>query len=230
VSRNRLQRAGGIGAILAIVLLVAPAAFAAGGNTVLARFKWSVSGSLKHAWSISSTDPCAPVGDGLISATFTGKGRDALKVERNQYGTTYNFDPQLNLRGKITEADNTTQNPPEAGDSPCRPTDKSRCGTRALKDGFGYLEPGANNGFLLDWEAVDFGNAFSAGDCETGGFGDYGRVSGRFLPKFYPGVPAPKALAKRHGRLVLRAKRRDSRNGGADVQTRTVTLTLTRLR
>ena len=217
-----------MGALVALV--VAPAALAAGGSTVIARFKWSVTGSMKHTWSITNTDPCAPVGGGLVRATFTAPGRGAFKVVRNAYGTTYDYDPQMNLRGKVTEIDNTTQNPPEFAGDVCRPTNKSGCGTRALKDGYGYLQDVSGVGKPLEFMGTDFGNAFSAGDCEHGGFGDFGRINARYLPKLYPGVPSPKKLAQRRKRFTLTVHRRDSRNKGADVQSRTLTVTFTPLR
>jgi hypothetical protein len=202
VSRKegRVHRLARIGVTAVVALGVATPALASGGSTVIARFKWSVAGSMKHTWSITSTDPCGPVGGGLVRATFTGTGRGAFKVERNAYGTGYNYDPQMNLRGKVTEIDNTTQNPPEFEGDVCRPTDKSGCGTRKLKDGFGYLEDVSGVGKPLEFVGTDFGNAFSVGDCEHGGFGDFGRINAYYLPKLYPGVPPPKKLAQRRKR------------------------------
>lgn len=217
-----------MGVTVLAILVAAPAALAAGGSTVLARFKWSVTGSMKHSWSITSGEPCAPVGSGRVSARFKASGRGAFKVSRNAYGTTYDYDPQLTLRGKVTETDNTTQNPPEPG-GVCTPTDKSGCGTRKLKDGFGYLQDVSGVGKPLEFVGTDFGNAFSAGDCEHGGFGDFGRVAGRNLPKLYPGVPSAKKLARHRRTFSVTAHRRDSRAHGADVQSRTVTVKFTPL-
>lgn len=229
-------------AVAALVsLVVAPAAVAAGdnthtGETVVARFKWSVTGSMGHTWSITSTFPCDPVGSGLVEATFTATSRSAFKVVRgrNEVGTTYynyDFDPATNaLRGRITKIDNTTQNPPEFEGSACRPTDESGCGTRALKDGSGFLQDVSGQAKPLEFQAFGIRNAFSAGDCEDGGFEDFGRVNLRDLPKLYPGVPSPKKLAQRRKRFTLTVHRRDSRNNGADVQSRTLAVTFTPLR
>lgn len=218
----------GVAALVALV--VATPALASGGSAVIARFKWSVTGSMEHTWSITNTDPCGPVGDGLVRATFTGTGRGAFKVVRNAYGTTYDYDPQMNLRGKVTEIDNTTQNPPQSEGDVCRPTDKSGCGTRKLKDGFGYLNPGGAGGKPLEFVGTDFGNAFSVGDCEHGGFGDFGRINAYFLPALVPGVPPPKKLAQRRKMFTVTVHRRDSRAHVADVQSRTLTVKFTPLR
>jgi len=55
-------------------------------------------------------------------------------------------------------------------------------------------------------------------------------LNARYLPKLYPGVPSPKKLAQRRKRFTLTVHRRDSRNKGADVQSRTLTVTFTPLR
>jgi hypothetical protein len=185
---------------------------------------------MTHTWTISNSGACDPTGAGKVTAKFTGVGRGSFKVERNAYGTFYNYDPQLNLHGKVTELDNTTQNPPESPGQVCRPTDKSGCGTRKLKDGFGYLQDVSGVGKPLEFRATDFGNAFSAGDCEHGGFADFGRVRGADLPKLYPGVPSAKKLASRHNAFTVHITRRDSRSNGADVQSRSVAIKFTRLR
>lgn len=215
-------------AALAAAVLAAPAS-GAGGNTVVARFKWSVTGSMTHTWNIAGSDPCQPAGGGTVKATFSGSGRGAFKVERNQYGTVYNYDPQISLHGKITELDNTAQNPPETPDETCPPTDKSGCGTRKLKDGLGYLQDVSGVGKPLEFLGTDFGNAFSAGDCEHGGFDDFGRIQGADLPKLYPGVPSAKRLAQRHKTFTVTVHRKDRGNHGADVQSRTVSVTFKRL-
>jgi hypothetical protein len=155
-----------------------------------------------------------------------------MKIVRNRYGTFYDYDPQTNLHGSITMLDDTTQNPPEPGDT-CPPIDKGGCGTRSLKQGFGYLEPSIEPpGNRIEFTGADFGNAFSAGDCEHGGFNDMGRSNGRFLPHLYPGLPSAKVMA--HRKSFTLTKSRTDANGdgdhGHDVQTRTVTVRFTRLR
>lgn len=238
-SKRRRFAMARIAAAVLVSLVVAPGALAIGdntraGETVIARFKWSVTGSMEHMRSISNTSSCDAAGAGLVRAAFTGAGRGTLKVVRSSVpGITrydYAFDPKVRLRSTVTKIDNTTQNPPEAAEDVCRPTDKSGCGTRALKGSFGYLQDVSFEG-RLEFLVQGIGKAFGAPYCEDGGFIDFGRIDAlRDLPKLYPGVPSPKKLARRRKRFTLTVHRRDSRNNGADVQSRALSVTFTPLR
>jgi hypothetical protein len=209
-------------------LAVVPAARA--GDATLARFKWSVAGSMQHNWTLASSEPCGVYGNGVVKLTFKGTGKGALKVTRNAYGVFYDYDPQVTLRGSITMVDNTTQNPDERGE-PCRPTDKSGCGTRSLKNAFGYLQtPAVARERRLEFFGGGLGDAFSVGDCEKGEFQDFGRVNSRYLPTLFPGVPLPAALARRRGTFTVSKTRTDKGQGTPDRQMRSVTVKFTRLR
>ena len=135
VGRRREQIAAvmvlAVGAF-AIFALFAVASEARGENKTVARFKWSLSGSMQHDWTLASSEPCAAVGPGRISATFKAKGKGAFKVFHNPRGYFFDYNPQVTLKGSVTETDDTHQNPNDI-DSPCKPTDKSRCGTRQME-------------------------------------------------------------------------------------------------
>lgn len=183
---------------------------------------------MQHDWKLASSDPCAPVGPGRINATFEGTGKGSFKVIRFGGGLTYEYNPGMTLRGSITETDETTQNPNDT-DSPCRPTDKSGCGTRKLKESHGFLQDNTG-GIRLAFEATGVGNAFSAGDCQESGFNDFGRIDGRTGPNLYVPVPKPAKLARKRKSFSVSAERRDSGQRGGGEQRRSVTVKFTRQR
>jgi hypothetical protein len=132
----------------------------------------------------------------------------------------------MNLRGSVTETDNTTQNPGPFGE-PCNPTDKSGCGTRKLKSSYGYLQDPAGRNRLA-FDATGIVNAFGSGDCGVSS-NDFGLIDGRFLPKLHVAVPKPAKLARKRKAFSVSAQRRDSshRDNGGDQKRRSVTVKFT---
>jgi hypothetical protein len=60
---------------------------AAGARTdVLARWQVTVSGSVRHSWSLPDSEPCQASGDGFVSARFASVHPKRITIADNGFG------------------------------------------------------------------------------------------------------------------------------------------------
>jgi hypothetical protein len=222
---------GSAGVLAAMCIAVAPPLPAAART--LARFSWSVSGSFRHDWSVSSSEPCAPVGSGAVTANFSGRGHGAFVVGSNRFGAFYNYDPTVKVRGSITARDDRVLNPPEPN-GVCTPIDKSGCGTFRLRS-FAAVSVNAPATRRSRWTATgdNFGNVLleQPRPCEHGFFSDYTFLNARSRP-LHPRLPGTAAsFARRRSFSVSLADRRSDSDGPISSHTlRQLTLRFRRIR
>jgi hypothetical protein len=141
---------------LAIVLLlvaVAAAAVAVAGAAPAKRFKYShrvvVDGLYVDHWTIDEPYACGRVGDGTVTVKWHFKKVTKVRLYYDKYaggpngtsgswvlgspaGAGVGHMPSQPGSGTITLVDNTTQHPPDPGDTCEEQTPKSDCGTLAL--------------------------------------------------------------------------------------------------
>jgi hypothetical protein len=225
IAVGRISR---IGMLLAVGVLALAAQPALGANRTLAKFTWSFRAHIRHDWSVTSSAPCGRSATGYIESSFKGQGRGLFKVTASPYGVFYDYDPQTRLTGTVTESHSPgAQNPPEDPLIPCpKNTQTLDCGTRPVKQGFGWLQPAPTNARKLLFSATDIGNAFD-GTCNLSLFNDWGRVGNRELGAMRIRLPAPAALAHARGSVGRSAHKTNTI--GRDHQVRDVTVTLKRV-
>jgi len=127
----------------------------------------SVKGELVDHWTYNDPTPCGAVGDGTVTLKFQlVKPRlVTLVIDRAKNGEPNNTlgswivgipgptggirdTPALPASGTITWVDNTTQRPPEPGNSDCTPTDKTGCGTAPVARASKMTIAGYNRRYL----------------------------------------------------------------------------------
>jgi len=164
-------------AVAAVVLLHPPTASAV-GTTILARWTFTISGSMDYRWASSSRAPCGAVGSGGVVLRFRGyKAWDVL-VQKSPYtGKLLDYRDQtpLGVRFQGTVTDGRVQNPPP-------PVDPSVGGAPQCTAGF-RLQPKAcprfdelfavpfdNDVYKTPGRAVLRSAINPLGDCFTAGF------------------------------------------------------------
>lgn len=206
--------------IVAIALSVALAGPAEAQAGVIAHWKVTISGSVRHDWTLVNPAPCHASGSGSVSAHFASKRAARITIADNGYGPgDVSWDGVFHIRGQITGRDDRTRNPPDPGESPCdefEPVPDTRgCGTRRLDDALSVEIPLRGRVYKLT-DFGNFGNDLTApngvADCERGSFVSFATITnggspGRQALKL-PGYPTPAALASRHGKIVVTESQR----------------------
>jgi hypothetical protein len=201
------------------VLLVAAAsvflAAAAGASTrVLAHWKVTIKGTVRHTWSLPSSEPCDATGDGSVRASFHSVAPERITIADNGFGaadTTWTqiFQP---IKGSVTAVDNRTRNPPPAdGSCDAGPVPDTRaCGTRQIDTNL-FVESPLGDARLYRLEGGDLTRGFigkgNAADCETDGLQDFSSITGANGRSHQPfelhGYPTDARLASAHGPIVV---------------------------
>jgi hypothetical protein len=193
-------------------MALAPAASA--GTRVLAHWKVTLDGSVRHTWSLRTSEPCQATGDGSLRAQFHTVRPEQITIADNGFGpgdTTWNqiFEP---IRGTVTAVDNRTRNPPPLGGScDAGPVPDTRaCGTRKLHTNLFVLSPlGRRHRYELDGGDLTHGfiGKGNAADCETDGLHEFTSITGANgrsgQPFELPGYPTDARLASAHGPIVV---------------------------
>jgi hypothetical protein len=201
------------------------AAPAGAGERILAHWTVTVSGSIRHTWSLPDSAPCHAAGDGFVTVRFATRHPERITIADNGYGPgdiTWN-DEFANIVGTLTAVDARTENPPPVQSS-CYDTepvpDTRSCGTYQFHSGLSLDEP--NNPGRGQYRLTDFGNFTNAAhrgsrrveDCETGGFvsfawiGDDPKRVGGIQDIKLPGYPTAAQMATRRGRIVISVTQR----------------------
>lgn len=203
--------------LIGLALSGALSAPAGASERVLAHWTVTISGSVRHSWTLTDREPCHATGDGFVTAQFASSHPERITIADNGYGpgdTTWN--DFFHVRGTTHVVDNRTRNPPppdgvcDSGPVP----DKRGCGTRHFHSSgflvgeplpperYGYDLSGA--GLITPW----FNTPRNVQDCERDGFNDFtyiGDGNSRAEAVKLPGYPSAAALARRHGRIVVTA-------------------------
>jgi hypothetical protein len=140
-------------AIVLLLVAVAAAVAAVAGAAPAKRFKYShrvlVEGLYVDHWTMDETFPCGRVGDGTVTVKWQFKKLTKVRLYYDKYaggpnGTSGSWVlgspagggvghmPSQPGTGTITLVDNTTQHPPDPGDTCEETTPKSDCGTVPL--------------------------------------------------------------------------------------------------
>ena len=162
----------------------------------------SVTGSVRHDWSITRSDSCSSAGTGTVSASFRVRsGRFRLvhrRVGAERQWLLSSESPRARGRASVAEA--TRQNPPASPEHRCAPPDRGGCGEQPLSRR-AHVTIASETARHPDWKltAGELLAGFPGGRgggiaCETGGFQDFTR---------YPAPPGT-----RSGPLVLTAPTR----------------------
>jgi hypothetical protein len=219
------MRAGVARAVVLGVACWAICAPSAGARTtVLAHWKVTVSGSVRHTWSLPSSEPCRATGDGFLSARFHSTHPERITIADNGFGLgdiTWNgFFTKISAT--ITAVDRRTRNPPREGQScdTSEPVPDTRaCGTRRFRTGL-FVEmplPPVRRRYVIG----DLGSFTSPAlnapkgveECERDGFDSFSSIGTRVKPGAellrLPGYPTPARLAARpRHRIVLAVTQR----------------------
>jgi hypothetical protein len=198
------------------VVLAAPAD---GRPRVLAHWKVTISGSVRHSWSLPDSAPCDPTGDGSVSAQFASTRAERITIADNGFGPgDVSWDGIFHhIGGTIKAVDGRTRNPPSPGDT-CDATvpvpDTRACGTRRFHTGLAVEMPlGARRSYVLTDNGSFTTPALNAPDgvqdCELDGFRSFAFITGRARPGSedlaLPHYPSDAQLGSRHGRIVITA-------------------------
>jgi hypothetical protein len=182
-----------------------------------------VTGELVDHWTFDDPSPCGDFGDGtatlkfrmiatprvrlVIDPTHNGEPNDTLGswvVGIPGPGGGIRDMPARPASGSVTLVDNTTQHPPDPGNSDCTPTDKSDCRTTAFSRGAKSYVGGYNRHFLrADLTGAGFPSVRTA--CRIGQttlFTD-GRISGGTPLRGELLLRMPSASTVRHRRVLI---------------------------
>jgi hypothetical protein len=205
-------------AVAATALSVALAAPAEASLRTIAHWRVTISGSVRHDWTLLDSTPCRPSGSGSVTAHFASTRPARITIADNGYGPgDFSWGGGFHVRGSITGLDARTQNPPAPGDS-CQnlePVPDTRaCGTRPLNDGL-VAEPVKHGSYRL-YDNGNFGNALTPPDgipdCELGSFESFATIANGGSPDSQalplPGYPTAARLASRHRKIVVSAFQR----------------------
>jgi hypothetical protein len=196
---------------------VAFATQADGRERVLARWTVTVTGSVRHSWSLPDSEPCQATGSGSVSAHFASARPERITIADNGFGPgDISWDQVFHhISGTITAVDGRTRNPPDPGDT-CDTSDPvpdtRACGSRRFHTGLAVESPlGARRRYVLTDNGSFTTPALNAPegvqDCERDGFQSFAFISGAARPGAedltLPRYPSDAALGSRHGRIVV---------------------------
>jgi hypothetical protein len=219
------MRAGVARAVIVGVGCCALFAQPAGARTrVLAHWKVTVSGSVRHTWSLPSSEPCRATGDGFVSARFHSTHPERITIADNGFGLgdiTWNgFFRKISVT--ITAVDRRTRNPPLQGQTcdtfPPVP-DTRACGTRRFHTGLSVempLPPVRRRyviGDLGSFTTPALNPPKGVAECERDGFNSFSQIGTGAKPGAellrLPGYPTPARLAARpRHRIVVAVTQR----------------------
>jgi hypothetical protein len=197
----------------------------AGARTrVLAHWKVTISGSVRHTWSLPSSEPCQATGDGFVSARFHSTHPERITIADNGFGLgdiTWNgFFTKLGVA--VTAVDRRTRNPPRAGEScdTSEPVPDTRaCGMRHLHTGL-FVEmplPPIRRRYVIgdlgSFTTPAFNPPKGVQECERDGFDSFSSIGTGVKPGAellrLPGYPTPARLAARpRHRIVVAVRQR----------------------
>jgi hypothetical protein len=215
--------------------LAAPAAAQA---VELGYWRVAATTTVKYDWTQTSTQPCAEVGPGNVTATVSGRsGRFKLGYFARGGFRHWAIYPRLMRAsgGRITATDGTHQNPPEDSFSTCTPTNKAGCITRAVNRQRTFVSvQGKNarrnvgavftvNGLLSAFESLDR-------ECNYGGMRDFSQFVGAPSADYGSVLLAmpPAGGIGRRAFTVTRTQTSTGRSSGTSARTsRRVTLRFT---
>jgi hypothetical protein len=187
-----------------------------GRARVLARWTVTITGSVRHSWSLPDSEPCQATGSGWVSARFASTRAERIAIADNGFGPAdVSWDQVFHhISGTITAVDGRTRNPPNPGDT-CDTSDpvpdKRACGTRRFHTGLAVESPlGTRRSYVLTDNGSFTTPALNAPkgveDCERDGFDSFAFINGArpgsedlALPRY----PSDAQLASRHGRIVV---------------------------
>lgn len=238
--RSMLARVG-LAIVAATALSIALAVPADAKLRVLAIWKVTISGSVRHDWTYLDPDPCMASGSGWVSARFAGVRAERITIADSGFAVgDFSWGGSFDVRGKITAVDARTRNPPGPSGECVNPgpvPDTRGCVTRRLSSGVTVLPPlqGVRRGYFLDGDT--FSNALDQPDgildCELGGFTGFAMITGDANTQGQelrlPGYPTVAKLRSRRGKIVVNASQR-RRFQANTTTTRQVRLVFTRVR
>jgi hypothetical protein len=214
-------RRGTRAACLALMLLLLPGASVAGAARVVT-YHWTITGSLRHSWTMAAAGSCSPEGTGLVTASFHSRPQRAIKVFTGHNVPLIDFNPDIAIVGQITATDNTTPLPdPDPTASPCRPIDKSDCAQRPLPQGASLsLVPRPHR-----WDLTGDNALNSDATCNRGLLQDFTSLSDSPSAVLHPKIPSARTLFTRPRSRTI--KLNDTRHDHAGPITATTTRKLT---
>jgi hypothetical protein len=201
-----------------VAVIVASSAPASASERVLSRWTLTVSGTIRHTWSLPDSTPCLATGDGSVSVRFATTHPERITIADNGYGPgdiSWN-DELTNIAGTLTATDSRTRNPPAPVESSCSggPVPDTRsCGTYHFHSGLFLAEPVRPR--RSEYELADLGNFTQAAhsgsrraeNCETDGFHSFAYIGSEAKAGAedlkLPGYPTPAQMVSRHGRIVI---------------------------
>jgi hypothetical protein len=228
--------------VAACLMLEAQAADAR--THVLARWKVTISGTVRHTWSLPDSEPCQPSGDGSISAHFASARPKRITIADNGFGPgDISWNGVFgNIAGTITAVDGRTRNPPEPGqdcDTSSPVPDKRSCGTRHFHTGLAVLMPlrTVRHSYVLTDSGSFTTPALNAPngveECERDGFDSFAFIGIDAKPGAedlrLPGYPSPARLASSHRRRIVVSTSQSHRWVRSAVTVRKVKLVFTRV-
>jgi hypothetical protein len=206
--------------LMAVLALSVVLATRADGRTrVLAHWKVTITGSVRHSWSLPNSEPCQATGMGSVSAQFTSTRAERITIADNGFGPgDISWDQVFHhISGTITAVDARTRNPPGSGDT-CDTSvpvpDTRACGRRRFHTGLAVESPlGARRRYVLTDNGSFTTPALNAPegvqDCERDGFQSFAFVGDTARPGSedlaLPRYPSDAELSSRHGRIVVTA-------------------------
>lgn len=210
------RRSGCVLLVLAAfsVVLATPAD---GQERVLARWNVTITGSVRHSWSLPDSEPCQATGDGSVSAQFASTRAERITIAENGFGPGDVSWDQIfhHIRGTITAVDRRTRNPPNPGatcDTDVPVPDTRACGRRRFNTGLAVEAPlGTRHRYVLTDNGSFTTPALNAPngvqDCERDGFESFAFINSTARPGSedlpLPRYPSDAALGSRHGRIVV---------------------------
>jgi hypothetical protein len=203
-----------VAVVAAAGMVLTGAAGAGASERVLAHWKVTFQGSVRHTWSLPSSEPCQATGDGSLRATFHTVKPERITIADNGFGPgdiTWNqiFEP---IKGTVTAVDHRTRNPPPPSGT-CDPgpvPDTRACGTRRIDTNL-FVESPLGHDRLYRLEGGDLTRGFigkgNAADCETDGLEDFSSITGANGSSHQPfelhGYPTDARLASERGPIVV---------------------------
>ncbi len=205
----------------------------------------TITGSVRHTWSLPDSEPCQASGDGSLSATFASTHAKRITIANNGFGPAdilwngvFN-----NITGTITAVDGRTRNPPADGqdcDTAVPVPDKRACGTRHFHTGLAVLMPlrTVRRSYVLTDSGSFTTPALNAphgvADCELDGFDSFAFIGTDAKPGAedlrLPGYPSAARLGSSHRRRIVVSVSQSHRWVHSAVTVRKVKLIFKRVR
>jgi hypothetical protein len=228
--------------LVSVALSMMLAAPAVGRTRVLARWNITISGSIRHGWSLPDAAPCNATGSGSVTASFASTHAERITIADNGFGPgDISWDGFFRIRGTITATDGRTRNPPDPGascDTSLPVPDKRACGSRHFHTGLAIDAPlgTERRGYVLTDNGSFTTPALNAPDgvedCERDGFESFAYIGLGAPPGSrdlqLPGYPTAAQLGSRRGRIVI-AVSQHRRFVSTAVTVRHVKIVLTRV-